>query len=171
MAERNSMAQLVEEWIELHADFLFRLAYRFCSNAADAEDLVQEAFLKAKENEQSLSSGPAEIRAWLVRVMRNTWLLKLRKDKRKRDWDPTWVDELAQSVGPGQVDIPVLADIQHHLDKMPWAFREPLVLHYLAEMGYRDIAKQLDIPMGTVMSRIARGRSWLRNRLGIKGSD
>lgn len=164
------MAQLVEEWIDLHADFLFRLAYRFCSNAADAEDLVQEAFLKAKENEERLYHGPSEIRAWLVRVMRNAWLLKLRKDKRKRDWDPAWVDELTQT-SQIQGDQPNLSDIQNHLDKMPWAFREPLVLHYLAEMGYREIAKQLDIPMGTVMSRIARGRSWLRNRLGIQGSD
>ena len=164
------MGQLVEEWIDAHADFLFRIAYRFCSNAADAEDLVQEAFLKAKENEESLASGPGEIRAWLVRVVRNTWLLKLRKDKRKRDWDPTWVDEMEQS-GPIQDNFPAFSDIQHHLDKMPWAFREPLVLHYLGEMGYRDISRHLEIPMGTVMSRIARGRSWLRNQLGIKGSD
>lgn len=164
------MGQLVEEWIDLHADFLFRMAYRFSSNAADAEDLVQEAFLKAKENEESLTSGPATIRAWLVRVMRNSWLLKLRKDRRKRDWDPAWVEEMAQSE-PDRLGLPALQDIQPLLDKMPWAFREPLVLHYLAEMGYRDIAKQLDIPMGTVMSRIARGRSWLRNQLGIKGSD
>ena len=169
------MAQLVEGWIDLHADFLFRLAYRFCSNAADAEDLVQEAFLKAKENEERLSKGPDEIRAWLVRVMRNTWLLKLRKDKRKRDWDPTWVDELPQSsqIASGHIHgvQPDFSDIQNHLDKMPWAFREPLVLHYLAEMGYREIAKQLDIPMGTVMSRIARGRTWLRTQMGINGSD
>lgn len=164
------MAQLVEEWIDLHADFLYRLAYRFCSNSADAEDLVQEAFLKAKENEATLISGPGEGRAWLVRVMRNTWLLKLRKDRRRRDWDPAWIGENL-SVPTEKEETSRLADIQPHLDKMPWVFREPLVLHYLAEMSYREIAKQLDVPMGTVMSRIARGRSWLRMRLGLGGSD
>ena len=164
------MAQLVEEWIDLHADFLYRLAFRFCSNSADAEDLVQEAFLKAKENEDTLTSGPGEGSDWLVRVMRNTWLLKLRKDRRKRDWDPAWIGETIQAPTE-KAETSLLADIQPHLDKMPWAFREPLVLHYLAELSYREIAQQLNVPMGTVMSRIARGRSWLRNRLGLGGSD
>lgn len=164
------MNQLVKGWVEEHSEFLFRLAYRLSGNAADAEDLVQQTFLKAQQNSKSLLDGHPDPRAWFIRVLRNEWLQQLRKDRKKVAWPSHLDQELAES-DEVESSLPNLGDIQPLLERMPPDFREPLILHYLAGMGYREIAEQLSLPMGTVMSRLARGRTWLKNRLLPQGSD
>ncbi len=164
------MDQLVKTWVEEHSEFLFKMAYRLAGSGADAEDLVQQTFLKVQQNRHSLASGPQEIRPWLIRVLRNEWLQQLRKDRKKVPWPLHLEHDLAEPDEPSD-SVPVFGDIQPLLNRMPPDFREPLVLHYLAGMGYREISEQLDLPMGTVMSRLARARSWLKNRLLPQGSD
>jgi len=163
------MNDLIQSWVEEHADFLFKLAYRFAGNQADAEDLVQQTFLKAQQHQGTLEHNPVEPRPWLIRVLRNEWLQSLRKNRKKVAWPDHFDRELPED--PPETESLTLLDIQPLLDRMPPDFREPLVLHYLAGLGYREIAEQLALPMGTVMSRLARARNWLKQRLLPQGSD
>lgn len=149
--------------IDAHYQSLYRYAYRLGGSAADADDLVQETFGKALPRLATLRE-PDRAKAWLFRILRNAYLHRVRDAKRGRFVPPESLNELAaaEPSAPPAVDS---ATLQAALDELDETFRTPLILFYFEEFSYRDIAEQMDLPIGTVMSRLARAKSYLRAKL------
>ena len=156
---QRSVQRLVEE----HYAELYRYAYRLAGDAADAEDLTQEAFCKAQANLAQLRD-PARARAWLFRILRNVYLHKLRAERGR----PCVTCEDLSDVPdrpPGPLPPVEPERLRQALAELPEAFRTPIILYYFEDFTYRDIAEQMDLPLGTVMSRLARAKAHLRGRL------
>lgn len=161
----------VERLVGEHYVSLYRYAYRLTGSAADAEDLAQEAFCKAQAKQDQLRD-PAAARSWLFSILRNAYLHRIRSDRRHLSLDdmgdiPEPVPEPLPPVEPER--------LQQVLNEMPEAFRTPVILYYFEDFSYRDIAGQMEVPLGTVMSRLARAKAFLRGRLlspevGAEGS-
>jgi RNA polymerase sigma-70 factor, ECF subfamily len=158
-------------------DSLYRTALRLTRHRADAEDLVQETFLKALRAADSFNPG-TNLRAWLFTILHNS--ARNRARDRARDHvmvDSDIVDRAAES-GPlpglaGAADTPeslllretLAPELQAAIDALPDAYREAVWLRDVEEFSYIEIADMLSIPLGTVMSRISRGRHMLFERL------
>lgn len=162
----GSAAEL-RELVDAHYEGLFRYAYRLTGSQADAEDLTQEAFGKALARLAQLRE-PDRAKAWLFRILRNLYLHKVRDEKRHRVIPLDAVGDL-----PGrEADSEPLIEpgrLQQALDELDEGFRTPLILFYFEEFSYRDIAEQMDLPIGTVMSRLARAKAYLRAKLSPNG--
>jgi RNA polymerase sigma-70 factor (ECF subfamily) len=155
--------------IDAHYEALYRYAYRLTGSAADAEDLTQEAFGKAFARLAQLRE-PDRAKAWLFRILRNLYLHKVRDEKRHRVVPLDAVGDLPNRDAdePPEIDS---AKLQQALDELDEGFRTPLILFYFEEFSYRDIAEQMELPIGTVMSRLARAKAYLRAKLCPPGSD
>lgn len=158
-----------------HLDSLYGTALRLTRKAADAEDLVQETFLKAFRAASSFERG-TNLKAWLYTILHNTW----RNTRRDRFRDPVEVDSevvegmavtAGSQVSPEQLltRTTLDADLQAALDSLSENFRLAVWLRDVEELTYAEIAKALDVPIGTVMSRISRGRRALYERLTSQG--
>ena len=156
---RRGIAPLVDE----HYQSLYRYAYRLSGAAADAEDLTQEAFCKAQAQLATLRD-PDRARPWLFSILRNAYLHRARSDRAHRQVPLDAVGDLA---GDSPADVPEVDPerLQQALIELPEGFRTPVILFYFEDMSYRDIAEQMDLPIGTVMSRLARAKTHLRDRL------
>ena len=154
-----------------YIDALYGAALRLTRNPADAEDLVQETYLKAFRFAERFERG-TNLRAWLFTILHNT------QRNRRRDAahelavsDSEVVDRAAARPAEGATPEQVLlratldADLQAAVDALPVAFREAVWLRDVEELSYAEIARVLDVPLGTVMSRISRGRRLLYERL------
>lgn len=158
---------------------LFATALRLTRNRADAEDLVQDTLVKAFRFADRFAAG-TNLRAWLYTILHNTWRNRLRDAARGPiDVDSERVEEAAASPGgPTAGDTPerilmrstLDADLQAALDALPDAFRQAVWLRDVEEFSYAEIAEMLGIPIGTVMSRISRGRRLLFERLSVAQS-
>lgn len=153
--------------IDAHYEALYRYAYRLTGSAADAEDLTQESFGKAFTRLSQLRD-PDRAKAWLFRILRNLYLHKVRDEKRHRVVPLDAVGDLPDHAADETPDIDP-ARLQQALDELDEGFRTPLVLFYFEEFSYRDIAEQMDLPIGTVMSRLARAKAYLRVKLSPPG--
>lgn len=151
------------ELVENHLDALYQYACRLTRSPVDAEDLVQDAFLIAAQKLHQLRE-PDRAFAWLVKILRGLWARELR---RRPPTAEVGVDEIcaAEPGRPGDLDDVDPERLAAVLDALPADFREPLLLFYFEELKYREIAEILDVPIGTVMSRIARAKAHLRERL------
>ena len=159
-----------------YVDSLYRTALRLTRVPADAEDLVQETFLKAFRAADTFRPG-SNLRAWLFTILHNT--ARNRARDRARDTvtvDSEVVDQAADGSAytpAGPVDTPealllrstLAPELQAAVDALPDTFRQAVWLRDVEEFSYAEIAEMLDIPMGTVMSRISRGRRMLFDRL------
>jgi len=154
-----------------HIDSLYGTALRLTRRAVDAEDLVQDTYLKAFRAAHQFEAG-TNLKAWLFTILHNTFRNIRRHDGR----NPVDVDseavERAVSDAPGtQSPEQILTratldpDLQGALDALPDAFRQAVWLRDVEELSYAEMAKVLDVPMGTVMSRISRGRRALAEGL------
>jgi RNA polymerase sigma-70 factor (ECF subfamily) len=157
-------------------DSLYRTALRLTRVPADAEDLVQETYLKAFRAADRFEPG-TNLRAWLFTILHNT--ARNRARDRARDAvtiDSETVDQAADGPSYGraaQVPTPealllreaLTPELQAAIDDLPDAFREAVWLRDVEEFSYAEIADMLNIPAGTVMSRISRGRRMLFDRL------
>jgi len=157
-----------DEIVREHADRVYRLAFRLSGNRADAEDLTQETFVRVFRSLAQYSPGTFE--GWLHRITTNLFLDMVRRRQRIRfDALPDDVgDRLAsREAGPEQVYEQVNLDpeVQAALDALPPDFRVAVVLCDLEELSYEEIAATLGIKVGTVRSRIHRGRVLLRQAL------
>jgi len=162
-----------------HLDSLYGTAVRLTRNAADAEDLVQDTYLKAFRSESQFARG-TNLKAWLFTILHNTYRNMRRHDGRNPvDVDSEIVEQAAgdssRDFSPEQLltRASLDADLQAALDDLPDAFRQAVWLRDVEELTYAEIARVLDVPMGTVMSRISRGRRSLFERLAAPraGSD
>ena len=153
-----ALAALVEE----HSDLLYRYAYRLCGSATEAEDLTQQTFLAAHRHLDQLRE-PGRAKSWLCSILRNVYL------KQVRSHHTVQVSSLQDVAEPAvEAGIETLVDeeqLQAALLELPEEYRSPVILFYFGELSYKEIADQLAVPIGTVMSRLARGKSYLKKRL------
>jgi RNA polymerase sigma-70 factor, ECF subfamily len=157
-----------DEVVREHADRVYRLAYRLAGNRADAEDLTQETFVRVFKSLAEYTPGTFE--GWLHRITTNLFLDMVRRRQRIRfDALPDDAgDRLAsREHGPEQAyeDMNLDPEIQAALDALPADFRVAVVLCDLEQLSYEEIAATLGIKVGTVRSRIHRGRVLLRDAL------
>jgi RNA polymerase sigma-70 factor (ECF subfamily) len=162
------MAAGLHDLIDAHYQALYRYGYRLSGSAADAEDLTQEAFGKAISRLSQLRE-PDKARGWLFRILRNAYLRRIRDEKRHRVVPLDAVGDVAERpIDPMPSIDP--ARLQLALNELDETFRTPIILYYFEEFSYKDIAEQMDLPIGTVMSRLARAKAHLRTVL-TNGSD
>jgi len=166
--EREALSQL---------SALLAVAGRLTRNSSEAEDLVQDTFVKAMRARQQFEPG-TNMRAWLLRILTNTFINRYRRGGLERsviegpDADPLadgWIGSAtleAMRDPESRALRPMLAaEINRALDSIPEEFRVVVVLADVEEMSYREIADMLGCPIGTVMSRLHRGRRLLKSRL------
>jgi RNA polymerase sigma-70 factor (ECF subfamily) len=142
---------------------VYRYAYRLSGSATEAEDLTQQAYLIASGNLGQLRSMDSA-KNWLFAILRNHFLRQRQIDARIPTADaPVNLDDLPQEIPPvAEIDP---AELQQALGALPDAARVILGMFYFEEFSYKEIAEQLGLPIGTVMSRLARAKADLRSRL------
>jgi len=152
--------------VEAMRPLLYRIAYAWCHDAALADDLVQETLSKAWTRRAQLRDEAA-LKAWMVTIMNHCWLDHLRS---RRDFEDIedWRDELESSADTPEASCnreQVIACVRLAVARLPLGQRQVLTLVDLEEFGYAEVAAILDIPVGTVMSRLSRARTSLRQSL------
>jgi RNA polymerase sigma-70 factor (ECF subfamily) len=164
---------LFDEVFLPHMAEAYRLAHALTGNADDAEDIVQDAALRAFRGIRGF--GAVNARAWSLKIVRNTaysWVMKNRSKAviSTDELSPKERVELEQKNAYGtKVETPEesvlfnrdVEDVRHALEALPTPFREVMVLREMNQLNYRDIAEITDVPIGTVMSRLSRGRQLL----------
>jgi RNA polymerase sigma-70 factor, ECF subfamily len=160
-----------EQVVADHGDRVFRLAYRLTGNKHDAEDLTQEVFVRVFRSLSTYTPGSFE--GWLHRITTNLFLDQVRRRNRIRfDALPDDASDKLEGREPSPehavVDGVLEADVQAALDALPPDFRAAVVLADVEGLTYEEIAETLDIKLGTVRSRIHRGRSQLRAALSSR---
>jgi RNA polymerase sigma-70 factor (ECF subfamily) len=154
-----------------YVDSLYGTALRLTRRPADAEDLVQETYLKAFRAQAQFERG-TNLKAWLYTILHNTFRNLRRHDVRSPvDVDSETVEQAADLAAQDHTPEQVLTratldtDLQAALDALPEAFRQAVWLRDVEEFSYAEIARMVGVPIGTVMSRISRGRKLLYERL------
>ncbi len=153
----------LEELVETHYSSLYRYAYRLSGSAQDAEDLTQDAFCQAQAKWSQLRD-PERARAWLFTILRNAYLHRVRSGKKAITLSLESVGDIPDRLPEPLPDIDP-GTLQRALNELPEPYRTPIILFYFEDFSYRDIADQMDVPMGTIMSRLARAKAFLKTRL------
>ncbi len=174
-AEARDRVRFEEEALAL-ADQVYRVARRFVSTREEAEDLVQDTYARAFRSWQSYTPG-TNLRAWLLRILTNLNVDRGRRLQRRPDELPLeendyyLANKVAESAGEQVLDQDRVVErlsqdsIVTALSALPDDFRDVVVLVDIGDFSYADAAQILDIPIGTVMSRLHRGRRLLKSTL------
>jgi RNA polymerase sigma-70 factor (ECF subfamily) len=153
----------IEQLVAEHHQMVYRIAYRLSGSVPDAEDLTQQVFLIAQEKLSQLRS-PQSAGSWLVAILRNLFL-KIRQKRRPIPAESLRLDlEMIPAAAPRPVDVD-RERLQQALNEVPPRFRLVLTMFYYEGRSYREIADRLQVPIGTVMSRLARAKGYLRSKL------
>ncbi len=175
MADKAKFSEQAMQYM----DALYTAALRLTHNAADAEDLVQETYLKAYRGFGGFEEG-TNLRAWLYRILTNTFINSYRSKKRRPDeTDIEEVEDLylyrrlggleaaaaSRSAEDELLDWFTDAEVKEAVDALPEQFRLAVLLSDVEGFSYKEISEILDIPIGTVMSRLHRGRKALQRQL------
>jgi len=160
-----------------YAPQLYSAAMRMTRNSSDAEDLVQEAYLRAYRSFATFEQG-TNLRAWLFRILTNTYINTYRaKQRRPQETELNDVEDLylyrrisgldgaSRSAEDTLFDLFTDDEVKQALEDLPEAFRMPVLLADVQGFSYKEIAEILDIPIGTVMSRLHRGRKAMQKLL------
>ena len=168
-----------------HAPQLWSAALRMTRNRADAEDLLQETFLKAWRSSHTFERG-TNLRAWLFRIMTNTFINRWNAAKRRpvetdiEDVEDLYLYRRLGTLDPSALDSSaedqMLAlftadEVKAALEDLPEAFRLPVLLADVDGFSYKEIAEMLEVPVGTVMSRLHRGRKAMQKRLYVYATE
>jgi RNA polymerase sigma-70 factor (ECF subfamily) len=155
-------------------DALFATALRLTRNRADAEDVLQESVMKAWKSFDRFQAD-TNFKAWLFKILTNTFISSKRSQKRTvaasaliedgdiaaRSREPSFEGVEWERVYPAIVD----DDVKLALDELPDEYRLPLLLSSMGELSYKEMAAALDVPIGTIMSRLFRARTRMREAL------
>ena len=162
MAEPCAVTTIAALVAQHHLD-VYRYAFRLSGTQEEAEELTQQVFLAAQENLAQLRK-PEAARSWLFTILKHCFF------KSRQRWKPMLAGNLELNLE--NIAEPVLAAdeidrerLQQALDELPPKHRLVLVMFYFEEASYREIAERLELPLGTVMSRLARAKARLRERL------
>ncbi len=162
------MDESVPTWEEIareHGGFLYHVGFRLAGNDADAQDLVQESLVRIRRGLRTYQ--PGSLRGWMARIVTNVFLDDVRRRKRRPTDalpdDPERV--LPTSPGADELAQELSAEVQNALDALPNDFRSAVVLCDVAGLSYDEISQATGAPVGTVRSRIHRGRRQLRTSL------
>lgn len=147
---------------------LRRYARLLCGNAVDADDLVQSTLEKAVRHAGRFADG-RNLRVWLFSIMHNTFRSAIRESRSRRDRESSWSESAAGAVAGNQEASAELTRVLDAVAKLPPQQREVLLLVSVEGFGTDEIAMAMDIPVGTVRSRLARGREALRRMLEDDG--
>jgi RNA polymerase sigma-70 factor (ECF subfamily) len=158
--------------LEQYTDALYRYALVLTRKPSEAEDLAQETYLRAYKAKGGLEHQ-RNIRAWLFTILRNIWFNELRRRRNGPEVDvPDWNEAVTQfsfqnqkSIHDQYVASAESKQVRAAIQQLDITFREVIILREFEEMSYRQIAEVLDTPIGTVMSRLARARTKLRELL------
>ncbi len=168
-----------------YAPQLFSTALRMTRNRADAEDLVQETFVKAWRSSATFQEG-TNLRAWLFRIMTNTFINKYNAQQRRpQETELDEVEELFlfrrigafdqskmnQSAEDQLLEFFTDDEVKSAIEELPEMFRIPVLLSDVDGFSYKEIAEMLDVPIGTVMSRLHRGRKVMQKLLYTYAKD
>jgi RNA polymerase sigma factor (sigma-70 family) len=166
------MADGIPTWEEIardHGRFLYTVAYRLAGNDDDAQDLVQESLIRVRRGLERYE--PGSLHGWLARIVTNVFLDEMRRRKRRPTDalpdDPGSV--LPPTPAADEVFTGLSAEIQRALEELPEEFRVPVVLCDVSDLSYEQIAATTGVPIGTVRSRLHRGRRMLRAALTADG--
>jgi len=168
-AGTDSDAALFDAWVEAHGADLYRFAYRRCGDGSLAEDLVQQAFYDAWKHPHPLGQV-RNPRAWLFLILRRRWAKTMRLERRRLALE-SFVAPRGGGVS-NHMDVDQSDDtdaIQSALDRMDDLFKIPLLMVFVQGMSCAQVAKHLDVPLGTVLSRIHRGKRRIRETLKRQG--
>ena len=175
MADQKDFAEQAMEY----APQLYSAALRMTRNRADAEDLVQDAYLRAYRSFHTFQEG-TNLRAWLYRILTNAYINKYRaKQRRPQESELGEIEDLylyrrlgsmetaAASMSAEEHFLDLFTDdeVKQALEELPDNFRLPVLLADVEGFAYKEIAEMLDIPIGTVMSRLHRGRKAMQRAL------
>jgi RNA polymerase sigma factor (sigma-70 family) len=157
-----------EEVARVHGRKIYNFAYRLTGNPADAHDLVQEVLLRVRKGLANYQPGSFE--GWLWRITRNAFIDEIRKRKRRPtsplpDQMDRWDAATSESADMEFDRLSLGDDIQKALLELPIEFREAVILCDVVGLSYEEIAEAVAVPVGTVRSRIHRGRRQLRTLL------
>ena len=174
----NTKEQFTSDAMQ-YAPQLFSTALRMTRNRSDAEDLVQETYIKGWRSFHTFEKG-TNLRAWLFRIMTNTYINKYNAQKRKgTEVELDDIEELFLYKRLGSIDQSQLSssaedqmlnlftddEVKNALESLPEDFRVPVLLSDVDGFAYKEIAEMLEIPIGTVMSRLHRGRKAMKKML------
>lgn len=159
----SSPSQDSAKLIDAHLAEVYRYAYRLSGTQWDAEELTQQVFLIAIENLGQLRQ-PDSTRSWLFTILRHCFL------RIKRRWEPQLAADVELDLDQVAEDVPDAdaidgESLQAALNKLPGEYRLVVLMYYFEQCSYREIAEKLAVPIGTVMSRLARGKAALRKLL------
>ncbi|QOK26368.1 RNA polymerase sigma factor SigW [Cytobacillus oceanisediminis] len=163
------------EVVEIYKDKVFQICYRMLGNRHEAEDIAQEAFLRAYVNIASFNID-LKFSTWLYRIATNLCIDRIRKKKPDYYLDAevagmdglNMYSQIASDARLPEEDVESLElqeTIQREISKLPEKYRSVIVLKYIEELSLNEISETLDLPLGTVKTRIHRGREALRNQL------
>ena len=153
--------QQLKRTLAEYRENLYRIAYSWCHNAALADDLVQETLVKALKNSSQLRD-PQTVRAWLYRILSNCW-----RDHFRRSRDTVDVDDVVL-VAADTPDLQhdrqqIVNRVRNAIARLPMGQRQVISLVDLEGCSYIEVAQILDVPIGTVMSRLSRARKALKD--------
>ncbi|MBT2759583.1 RNA polymerase sigma factor SigW [Mesobacillus foraminis] len=163
------------EVVELYKDKVFQLCYRMLGNRHEAEDIAQEAFIRAYVNIQSFNLNK-KFSSWIYRIATNLCIDRIRKKKPDYFLDAevpgteglTMYSQIASDTALPEDELESLElqeTVQKEISKLPDKYRSVIVLKYIEELSLNEISEILDLPLGTVKTRIHRGREALRQQL------
>ncbi|MDV2887045.1 RNA polymerase sigma factor SigW [Alkalihalophilus pseudofirmus] len=167
--------QAFAELVELYKDKVYQVAYRMVGNAHEAQDVAQEAFLRAYTNLDRFDTN-RKFSTWIFRIATNVAIDRLRKkkpdfylqDQVQGSRDLTYESQLAASDDLPEEQI-VTAEMQEwvqgEINRLPVKYRTAIILKYLEDLSLKEISEIMDLPVSTVKTRIHRGREALRKRM------
>lgn len=162
-----------ETLIKPHTEFLYNMALKYCGNTYDAEDIVQETLYIALKKINQLRED-SKSRSWAFTIMRNLFLKEQRYSQKRSgfEFDDTrdYLAVLEDSAQRTDIHESIeKKDGQEHmqkmLDRLPEKYKAPILLYFMKDMSYQEISEFLDIPAGTVMSRLSRGKALLKKEI------
>ena len=173
VADRDAFAASAMQY----APQLYSAAMRMTRNSSDAEDLVQETYLRAYRSYATYEEG-TNLRAWLFRILTNTFINTYRAKQRRPqetelgDTEDLYLYKNVRNIDPSSrsaedtlFELFTDDEVKAALESLPDNFRMPVLLADVEEFSYKEIAEMLDIPIGTVMSRLHRGRKAMQKQL------
>ncbi|WP_409343382.1 RNA polymerase sigma factor SigW [Paenibacillus sp. MBLB4367] len=172
---RNGDRRAFAELVDMYKDKLYHLAYRMLSQAHEAEDIVQETFLRVYTNLERYDENQ-KFSTWIYRIATNLCIDRLRKRKANYSLDAEmpdgegsdWYSLLPSDEATPESEL-ILSETQHNIrkaiDSLPEKYKSVVILRYLHDMSLQEIGDVLDMPVTTVKTRVHRGREFLRKKL------